>query len=298
MFITFFFYYRVCRSWNALTKSPSLWKKVNVKFHYMHGSQNIVAKCFVDSLPACATCIRLDFRFRSSWTEPLNFKELSIKLQEKCPHLEVLFLYGAELSDNLPSVIHLCALFLPDVKKLTLNYVNFRDYPAREELSRISKIEVLDLSNCHLGHFNGPPFSRMPHLKDLSLVDTNANNSFFEDSTSFLNQLCVLNLRRSVFSSRLFNIIRNHGTNLKELYVCGTNLENNDLYFKKSVFPHLKTICLRYCDRVTYKGIKFLLQSCRSLKNVYVSSWKLASRSYTYGSWDTVKALNCSIHQK
>lgn len=112
LYIVFFSYYRVCRKWAVLTRSPVLWKKIDVEILPSHVSQTTVMKCFVDKLPLCVTCIRLLFRFRHSWSGPLDFKQLSMRLHDRCPHLEMLILDTAILSDNLTSIIDLCTEFL------------------------------------------------------------------------------------------------------------------------------------------------------------------------------------------
>lgn len=265
----------MCRQWNLLTKRPAFWKDVNVKFHKSHKSQNDVTKCFVETLPSCVTCIRLDFKHFSQWAEQLNCEEFYTRLQKICPHLRRLKLKGALLSCSIQSVIDLCAKFLPDVKILILNYCYFSVSPPRGELVGSSKIELLDLTQSWLGHFSEPAFSRMPHLKRLHLSNTNISYYWFEDDISFLSRLDVLDVGCTPIFSNAFSLIRCYAFNLKELFLCKLFLHEFDL--NNSVFPHLKTICVKHCSRVTCEGVVSLIQSCQSLQNVYVDQEMAAS---------------------
>lgn len=275
----YFSYCRVCRQWNLLAKRPAFWKEVNVKFHKSHKSQNDVTKCFVEILPSCVACIRLDFKHFSQWAEQLNCEEFYTRLQKICPHLKKLNLVGAVLSCSIQSVIDLCTKFLPDVKILILNYCYFSVYSPRGELVVSSKIELLDLSQSWLGHFSPlePAFSRMPHLKQLHLSNTNINYYWFEDDISFLSQLDILDVGCTPISSNAFSLIRCYGFNLKELFLCKLFLHDAELHLNNSVFPHLKTICLKHCSAVTCEGVVSLIQSCQSLQNVYVDQEVAAS---------------------
>lgn len=260
----------MCRRWSEITRSPILWKTVNMDFSPSHGSQTTIATCFTNILPSCATRMRLDFTTRHKWTEHLNFEDLSMRLKEKCPHLELLILNHARFSDTLPSVIDMCTLSLPSVRGLIISFSQFPDSPLRGESGSFSKLELLDINFCHLRDRNKPKLSRMPHLRQLRLRGCGMANFWLEDDASFLNKLYILDLAHSLISSRTFQVIWNHGRNLKRLYLCAAHLGNEDLNFDGSVLPNLKTICLKYCHWVTDEGVIDLILSCKSLQTVYV----------------------------
>lgn len=293
----------MCTRWNMLTRSPLLWKKVDVKLHPNRASSNDLATKLINQLPSCVTHIKLHFRPCRSYVEMLYFEEFCLKLQEKCPQLEMLFLQQTELSNDLPSVIDLCSKLLGKVKVLAFHYSIFSDCPAAGQ-SDVSKIEVLDITRCHFERFKVAQFSKMPHLKKLHLRNANENYPWFENDTSFLEHLEVLTVRNARIGSEIFQNISNHGHNLQELYLCYTDLIDNDLKFSDAVFPQLKTICLNLCYRVTCEGIVSFIQSCQSLENVYVD--KEVAKCYAEHPFVTVntcksgivKALSCSSHEK
>lgn len=288
----FFFYYRVCRKWCALTKSPVLWKNVDVKFSFSDTSQTAIAKSLINQLPTCVTSIRLDFtEFSAHYctVSKSDFEELCKKLLEKCPHLESLMLTNCEILDRLSSVINLCNQFLQNIKNLVFHHCIFRLHkfprsnqkiqfrqenqvlPASYEFGCSLKFEVFDLNYSVFEHFDMPHFSRMPSLKVLCLSDTYVKDYSFED-TSFLNQLHVLNVGFTCINSMTFQTICIHGYNLKELYVCGVSLKDDDLNFNSSAFPYLKTICLSG-PCVSCECIVSIIKSCPSLQNIYVSQY-------------------------
>lgn len=277
---------------------------MDVKLHHNRESPNDVATKLINQLPSCVTHIKLHFRSRRSYVEKLYFEELCLKLQEKCPQLEMLFLQQTQLSNDLPSVIDLCTEFLGKVKVLVFHYSMFSDCSARGQLDDVSKIEILDITRCHFEFFQSPQFSKMPYLKKLHLRNSNENYSWFENDITFLEQLEVLTLRNAIISFGKFQTLCNHGHHLQQLYLCYTDLTDNDLNFSDAVFPHLKTICLNLCYRVTIEGIVPLIQSCQSLENVYVDTE--VAKCYAEHPFVTVntcksgivKAMSCSNHEK
>lgn len=224
------------------------------------------------TLPPCVTThIRFDFMFCTGWTEPLNFIELCVKLQERCPQLEMLFLKGAELPFSLLQIIDLCTQYLQNVRSLILRSAEFPEYRKARKSGKVSEIEVLSLYGCDFTKIIELPFLRIPNLKELNLTNTNIEDSWFRKNTVFFKKLEVLHLGFTSIGFKAFQLIQNNGLYLKELYMCGTNLEDKDFIFNNSVFPQLKTICLTYCYyNLTSEGIVSLIQSCQTLENVYV----------------------------
>ena len=111
----------------------------------------------------------------------------------------------------------------------------------------------------------------MSNLKKLSLVHTGVKESWFEEDISFLKNLETLDLHRACrIGSRTFQVLKNYASNLIELYLCGTSVQDSDFSFSNFVFPKLKTVCLCDCDKVTCEGVVSLVHSCRSLQNIYV----------------------------
>lgn len=277
---TFFSLFRVCKKWNELTMSSVFWKQVYLKFDYSHKSQNTVTRHCIRILPPCVTRLSLDFGYSFTWTEHLNFEEFCVKLEGRCPHLEMLIVKGAILSISLPVVIDLCTLLLRNVKILIIRCSKFSKHSLKNEFSCTSKVEVLDFSRCYLNGSPAPPFSRMPHLKQLLAHDTAFQGvDLFEDDVTVLNQLHLLDLGLTYVDSRRFQRIRDHGINLKILCISSAHITDDDFNFSNmSVFPHLKTICLRYCRHVTCRGVVSLIRGCRTLQNVYVK--RLVAANY------------------
>lgn len=117
-----------------------------------------------------------------------------MKLKERCPDLEALIFEEAVLTDDFPSVIDLCTRCLHKFKILVFHFCEFPDCHAKEKCDSISKIEILDLKFCDLGHFSKPLFSKLPYLKQLRLNGTSKIDSWFHDDTSLFNQLHVLDV--------------------------------------------------------------------------------------------------------
>lgn len=301
-----FLYCRVCRRWNALTKSRDLWKKVDVELYEPCGSQNKAARKLVAKLPSCVTHIKLDFRHRSDWTELLNFKELCVRLK-RCPNLQMLHLRASKLSDNLQSVIDFCTQFLKELKILVFHYSVFPHClvgkKQRQKFEVISKIEILDLNSCELGPFNKPPFSRMPHLRKLFLGLAHVNDSWFQDVTFHCNPLEVLDLGTWI-GSKSFQTIQHYILHLKELYLCISYVVNDDFAFTRARFPNLEKICLNGCRRVTCWGIIFFVQSCPFLQ--YISVDRNVVRACATNLYflknkcklELVKFFDCYSHRK
>lgn len=268
--LIFISYCRVCKRWNELAKDPVLWKEVNVKFFGSHRYQSTAANSLFDRLPSCVTSFTLYFYLNVKEAKPLlDFAEFCLKLQEKFPHLEKLMLIYTELSESLSSVVDICAQLLKNVKSLAFHGCKFLGNSPRIEFSGTSKIEMLELSCCEFSLSDVLEFSRMPHLKVLHLYNTKVYDSWFQNYTSFFNQLQVLNLHYTRITASTLTAIQNHGFNLKELYICRVNLKKHDLNFNNLIFPLLKTICLR-SDGVTCDNVVSVIQSCPSLQNVYV----------------------------
>lgn len=163
-----------------------MWKKVKI----FSCCKLKIIKSFINGLPSCVTSIKLDFMKCDDRTEPNDFEELCLKLQENCPNLEELILNGYVLSNSLSSAIDICTQFLQHVKNIVFIECLFYDCSERREYFGISKIENLVLHYCFFYRSNESStgvFSKMPHLKQLHLYGTNIQDSYFEDDASFLN---------------------------------------------------------------------------------------------------------------
>lgn len=233
-------------------------------------------KTFVQRLPSGVLYIKLDFqdymwRHEDFEDDGLDFKKICLIIKEKCPHLQTLKLCHAEFFDGLSSSIDLCTQILPSVRKLGFyesSFVGWHD----TEYSGVSKIEVLDVVECHVREFDIIPLSKMRSLRKLNLYGTHVNQLFFKDEiVDFLNQLKVLNVgftEISYLSSTEATL--NEIVNLEELYLCALNISETDLDLSSLALPHLKTICIRSCMEVDCEDVISLIQSCPSLENIYV----------------------------
>ena len=268
---TFFFHYRVCKKWNECTKCPALWKKVDIKLFRYISFRNKSASLFFKNLPSSVSYMKLDFEY-CIWRERLNFEDFCVMLRKNCPHLHTLILHRALISVSISSLIDLCSVFLPNLKALILPESVFGNDCKERKYGRLRKMEVLDISDClGIQGLSKCSLSKMNYLKKLNLSGTFETDNWFNiDDISFLRQLEFLHLGKTDISLKSFRMLQNHAVNLTELFLCATRLEDSDFIINNSVFPHLKTICLRHCRRVTCEGIISLVQACQSLQNIYV----------------------------
>lgn len=166
-----FSYYRVCRKWNVLTKDPDLWKDVNVSFHKSHKSQDTVVRCFMKILPPSLFRIRLYFG-EFVWENGLNFKELCMEFQRRCPDLKMLILEGAVISESLQSIIDSCTEILQNVKVTVLDSSGLSRFPTKDEIKTLdtSKIEVMDLTWSWVRSFALSALLKLPHSKNFLVL--------------------------------------------------------------------------------------------------------------------------------
>ena len=240
-------------------------------FSWHGGSQNEVFTNFSESLLAHVKQMNLDFKDLRYWRKPLCFEVLCVRLQKRCPQLHTLTLHFVKLSLSLKSAIDLCSKFLPKVEVLAFRFSEITDCYKKRKYDGLSKIKVLDLCKCiYIREFHDPVFPKMPYLEILNLAYSTADDYWIQGDTSFLSRLKILNASGTLIHCRTFGILQSHASNLTELYLCRTFVKNADFQFNNSVFPQLKTICLRGCVRITSEGIVFLTQSCQSLENIYV----------------------------
>lgn len=299
----------MCKRWHALTKNPVLWKVVDVD---LYECRTEAVQKFVHILPSCVSFIKIDFKDymwrEEDWDdEKLDFEEICITLNEKCPHLQVLKMCHAELFDGLASVIDLCAQYLEGVRRLGFYDSSFVEFHTREEYSGVSKIEVLDVVACSLRDYDILTLSKMCCLRSLNLHCTEYHQLFFRDDTmDFLNQLKVLNVGSTGISFlNSSKATLNQIVSLEELYLCNININESDLDLSSLALPHLKTICIRSCWEVDCEDVISLIRSCPSLENVYVDDD--VAESYAKDPFvvinrcklEVVKANNlCDCHQK
>ena len=272
-FNVFFLFYRVCKLFNECTRYPTLWKKVDIKFAWFNGSQNEIASIFAKKLSSSVKYMKLDFSFYSwDWRRKLSFEELCFSLKEKCSNLHTLTLYYALLSENLPSVIDLCSEFFPNLKALTLSKAVFGPSYEKREHAGTSKIKALTVFQCGI---NGTPiytFPKIPCLEKLNFTRTCVSDHWFLNNENFfsLHQLQILHLGNAKLSYKTFRVLKNHAVNVSELSLCYSKLIDSDFIFNSTMFPILKSVCLRCSPFVTCEGVMSLVQSCPSLQNIYV----------------------------
>ena len=246
---------------------------MDVKFAWFNGCQNEIASIFAKSLSSSVTHMKLDFSYcRLSWRRMLSFEELCFSLKENCSDLHTLTFYCGLLEENLPSVIDLCSAFFPNLKALIFTNTIFGLNYKKRELAGISKIKVLTVFGCLMDEMSIYTFPKMPYLEKINFTNTCINDNWFlNNENGFpLHQLQILHIGYSNISSINFRALKSCAVNLIELFLCGSILFNDDLSFHNTVFPFLKTICLRHVKFVTCEGLVSLVQSCPSLQNIYV----------------------------
>ena len=267
--------------WNRYASSPVLWKKVDVKFFQYDIFENKTVLFFSRRLSSSVTYMKLDFDFYC-WEKRLNFEVLCLKLNQRCPQLHTLILHHAFFPISLSSVINLCCKYFPNLKILILTCSTFDKNCREREYIGHPKLEVLDLSLCKsLGRSSANSFSKMPCLKKLNLFRAQVKNYWFwpVNEVSYLKQLETLHLGNMNISYRTFRTLQNYAINLTELFLCWAELNDDYFSFNNSVFPLLKTVCLRQSKGITCEGILSLIQSCQTLQNVYVD--EEMAESYT-----------------
>ena len=246
--------------------------------------------------------MKLDFE-NCYWQERLDFEDFCMTMKQRCPYLHTLNFYLAFFSVDLPTMINMCSEFLPNLKVLILESV-FGDESKEREYHGLSKIEILDVSQC--GNVRLGPLSKMPYLKKLNFSGLNMAHWFFEEETvPFLHQLELLHLGNTNIGPRTLRLLQNHAVNLIELYLCHTYLNDNDFHFSDSVFPLLKTICLVDCDVTCEGSILYLVQSHPLLQNIYVDrdvAEYYAKHSFVAANLSKLGIVkyidNCDLHNK
>ena len=250
-----------------------LWKKTDVKFCWFNGSQSEISSVFVKNLCSSVTHLKFIFNY-CHWKKRLNFEKLCLQLKGKCPHLHTLILHRALFSVSLSSVIDLCNEFLPNLKVLILLKSVFDNECKERAFGGFPKLEVLDISECsNIGRSYKYVFTKMPYLKKINLFGTYETEYrwfWHDDNVSFLRQLELLHLGNTSICSRTFHILQNYAINLTELFLCWTELDDDAFVFNNSVFPLLKTVCLRRCRNLNCESIVSLVQSCELLQDVYI----------------------------
>lgn len=273
----FFSHYRVCKIFNALARCSLFWTRVDVQFLRRHGSLSEVAMKFAELLPSSVTHLKLNFEHSDDWS--LNLADFLVKLQKRCPNLQVLIFERAKLvaTNENSSVLRLCEQFLANIRVLVIRNSRLKKRLKFDNKSKLSsKIEVLDASGCTLSSYDHLLSHRrlFRRLKKLYLADM-VCYKIEENMTDphLISTLELLNLERTRAASEIFQAISKYGRHLTELYLCYTLVKDDDITFnnKKNALSRLKKICLRGC-KVTNTGIQSLIESCPSLQYVYVGN--------------------------
>ena len=136
-------------------------KKIDVDFFQSNIFKNELASFFFRKLPSSVIQMKLDFE-NCYWQERLDFEDFCMTMKQRCPYLHTLNFYLAFFSVDLPTMINMCSEFLPNLKVLILESV-FGDESKEREYHGLSKIEILDVSQC--GNVRLGPLSKMPYLK-------------------------------------------------------------------------------------------------------------------------------------
>ena len=257
----------MCKRFNECVKHPIFWEKVDVKFSLNSKTQNEVAMCFLDKFRSSVSYVKLHFELYA-WKGGLNFEELCQKLTAKCFHLHTLILHHAIFSVHFYSVISFCCEFFPNLKVLMLPKCHFGFDSTKKLFAGFSSIEVLDVSYCNIKQYSTCLFRLvMPNLKRLNLSGVRVSD-WMSECACFLHPLEFLQLGRTNIPFPFLNVLRQNCANLTELCLRYTDITDRDLEFLE--LPLLKTVCLKDCKAVTSEGIVSLVQSCRSLENIYV----------------------------
>lgn len=262
----------MCRLWNAYARSPVLWYRVEVKLLCHRKSQNEIATLFAQQLPPHVVSLKIDF---SGYTSGIRLysEVLCLHLKERCPHLNTLSIHHASFSNRLYWIIDSCGRYLPNLKELILHKCLFGDEPMETSVGRISKIQLLEVSMClNVGRFKWFLLAKLPCLKKFNVLGLRIADWFRKDyCKDFLGQLKVLHVGWTDLSYETFKVLLNSATNLTVLFLCCTKLKEDSFSFNVTSLPNLQKLCLRYCRDVTCESVLALVQSCPSLKTVYVN---------------------------
>ena len=241
---------------------------------------------FVRALPPCVTHLRLSFE---DTEDPyINITKLLKKLQERCPDIRVLIFHRARLKakDCSYSIVHLCESLLTNMRVLVMHYCKLKKHLMIYNKDTVtSKIEVLDVTGSaslikvpydDYNLYFRPLFRDVPRLKKVHFSEMYENDEIFSEDPSKISHLELLNLERNFVGPKTFRAIQKYGSNLIELYICYTVLNDNDLIFEDAVdiLPQLKKICLR-ATPVTFRGIHSLMESCPSVQHIHVGSYQI-----------------------
>lgn len=224
-------------------------------------------------LPSCVSYIELNFeRTDEIWL--LDLKELSSILRARCPNLRVLILRRVRIAamSTFEETADLRKL-LENIRIFALHQSGFMEYvDLNLKASDISKIEVLDFRRCPEMFISQFTDWHLPNLKKLRLSECRVTEMVLRKIMLLVvSKLEVLDLESTQADFNTFGIIRRNGHNLKELYMCDTNLHHKDLILSdtQNALQNLEIICLRNCD-LGSSVIISLINSCQSLQHVYV----------------------------
>lgn len=270
-YICFFCYYRVCKLWYEITRHPMFWRKIASG---VSRPQSGAALKLAKMLPSSVTYIELNFeRTDEIWF--LNLKEFSSILRARCPNLHVLILRRVRLTDYMSSDQKTADLrkMLENIRIFAVHQAGFMEYiDLNLKPSDISKMEVLDFRRCRPTFINQFTNWSLPNLKKIRLSECRMNEIDLEKILFLVvRKLEVLDLESTQANLNVFGIIRRNGHNLRELYICDTNLHGRDLIFSdtENALENLKIICLRNCN-LESSSIISLINSCKSLQHVYI----------------------------
>lgn len=213
--------------------------------------------------------LNITFNLNDQTVQPLNFNILVDQLASSCSQLNTLHIERGRISETFAEVINACNERLPFLKSLVFRSSRFLGL-GQNDIYGDSKISSLELANCEFGgHVPSPDFDRFLNLKKLSLYGSFDCILWLPDVQSVIPGLSVLNLG-FLATTHTFQAIKELGRNLTYLFLCMVALEDDDLTFDPSTFPHLTTVCLRCNLKLTERGIVALSHSCPSLVKICV----------------------------
>ena len=275
--------------------------RANVKFFKNRGKMSEAIIKFTKFIHPCVTHLKIEFEETHGFENASIFIEDFLrKLGKRSSKIQVLIFKRIKLlaMDESHSAMYLCEKYLPNIRILIFHDCEFEyEFEIYNYDVVTSKIELFDASNCRIADYGGAGkllyrslFDGGLGLRKLRFANTNVRDYFFLGTRNQISPLELLDLEGNPVSSDAFRDIREHVSNLSELYVCSTYLEDEDFEFNdtKSVLPRLRVICLRGC-RVTYRAINALIKSCPSLQHVYVGKNRFSNRHSFIDEWAVFK---------
>ena len=295
---------RTCQRWKRLSYDRSLWKRIDLYQLGLH--DKFSTSSFIEFL-----------RGISERVQSLNFIKTKfhpgayLHNDFYCSALKEIKLFGCEMS--LDTMQNLLTKY-KDIESVSLS-LNIRSSSGfmaiTQQLSELRKLKKLKIHNCILDDKHPLTFEASQlqmrqlfeahhNLEFLSLVRCQMSNELYKlaiDNNPELREITFMvcgNLDADVFKT-------SNGTALKKLETLnlhnfgGTEFNDHVLKAVAEKVSHLKSVCLNSCGSlITTNGISFLVERCRCLTTIIISTGRLERINLTDAALEAI-ANSCAL---